>query len=130
MVHAIAVGGAMTQCPLSDEQIDAIAERQIDWVNDGTSEVSLRRFARAIEAAAVEAERRGREGEDFENSLEAHHRAELGLRPKLPEGHHYFHRILNQVVKVNHLLDVLFLHSHLWDQNRLRTTFENSPHAQ
>src|SRR5437879_2341093 len=46
------------QYPLSDERIDAIAEWQIDWVNDGTSEDSLRRFARAVALAAVEAERR------------------------------------------------------------------------
>ena len=41
----------------------------------------------------------------------------------------YLHRIL-QGLPVDHLVETLELHPHLWDQNKLRTTFENSPHAQ
>ena len=40
-----------------------------------------------------------------------------------------FCRVL-QGVEVTHLLDALEHHPDLWNQNDLRTTFENSPHAQ
>lgn len=46
-----------------------------------------------------------------------------------PKAMKWFHRILTGL-PVDHLTETLALHPHLWNENTLRTTHENTPHGE
>lgn len=45
-------------------------------------------------------------------------------------GNSFFHEILSQTIDTRPLLAELEKYPNLWDQNNLRTTFENTPHSE